>query len=181
MNIIRKLGRKVKRWYYIHRYHLKKVHPTFYMAGKSFIPSDLVAGAYAYIGPHCLLYKGIEIGAYTMLANNVSIIGGDHNFKIPGVPMIFAGREAPQKTIIGKDCWIGAHSIIMTGVRIGDGAIIASGSVVTKDVEPYSIYGGVPAKKIKNRFSTQEETEKHRQFLELSPDEINSQIIHFAN
>lgn len=181
MNIIRKLGRSIKRWYYIHRYHLRSVHPTFYMAGKSSIPSDLVAGAYVYIGPYCILYKGVEIGAYTMLANNVSIIGGDHDFKKPGIPMIFSGREMPRKTIIGKDCWIGAHSIIMTGVRIGNGTIIAAGSVVTKDVEPYSIYAGVPAKKIKNRFSTQEELNKHQSFLDLSPDEISSQIINYAD
>lgn len=181
MNIIRKLGRHVKRWYYVHRYHLKHVHPTFYMAGKSFVPSDLVAGAYSYIGPYCILYRGLEIGAYTMLANNVSVIGGDHDFKKPGVPMIFAGRETPQKTVVGKDCWIGAHSIIITGVRIGDGAIIAAGSVVTKDVEPYTIYGGVPAKKIKDRFSTSDERKLHQKFLELPPDEIDPSIVCYAD
>lgn len=55
--------------------------------------------------------------------------------------------------VIGNDVWIGSHSIIMGGVTIGDGAVIAAGSVVTKDVEPYSIVGGAPAKHIKFRFS----------------------------
>lgn len=96
-----------------------------------------------------------------MLANNVSIIGGDHNYGKVAVPIIFSGRGNFKRTIIGKDCWIGAHSIIMTGVKIEDGAIIAAGSVVTKDVEACSIYGGVPAKKIKDRFDTVKEKEMH--------------------
>lgn len=59
---------------------------------------------------------------------------------------------------IGNDVWIGARSILLDGISIGDGAIIAAGSVVTKDVPPYVIVGGVPAKMIRNRFS-QEETD----------------------
>ncbi|WP_281866696.1 CatB-related O-acetyltransferase [Flavobacterium sp. GSB-24] len=57
-----------------------------------------------------------------------------------------------KKTTIGNDVWIGAYSIVMSGVKIGDGAIIASGSFVNKDVEPYSIVGGTPAKLIRKRF-----------------------------
>lgn len=57
---------------------------------------------------------------------------------------------------IGNDVWIGADVKILEGVKIGDGAIIAAGAVVTKDVEPYSIVGGVPAKKIRDRFTTKQ-------------------------
>lgn len=64
--------------------------------------------------------------------------------------------EEMQETIIGNDVWIGAYSMIMGGVTIGDGAIIASGSFVNKDVEPYSIVGGTPAKLIRKRFSFEE-------------------------
>jgi len=63
-----------------------------------------------------------------------------------------------QKTVIGNDVWIGVNAIINRGVKIGDGAIIASGAIVTKDVYDYSIVGGVPAKHIKFRFD--EETIK---------------------
>jgi virginiamycin A acetyltransferase len=58
-------------------------------------------------------------------------------------------------TVIGSDVWIGYESVIMQGVHIGDGAIIGTRAVVTKDVEPYSIIGGVPAKEIKKRFDTE--------------------------
>lgn len=94
----------------------------------------------------------MSIGKYTMLANDVKIIGGDHYYKRVGVPIIFSGRAELHPTVIGDDVWIGAYSIIMAGVTIGNGAIIAAGSVVTKDLEPYGIYGGIPAKLIKMRF-----------------------------
>lgn len=106
----------------------------------------------------------VTIGNFTMIAYNVLILGGDHNYKVAGVPTIFAGRDVIKPTIIGDDVWIGAGSIIMSGVTIGDGSIIAAGSVVTKDVEPYCIYGGNPAKKIKDRFS-EEEKQTHIKML----------------
>ena len=145
---------------------LKNVHKTFYSAGKSIISSDLEAGAYSYIGPDCIVYSKVSIGDYTMLGNNVSIIGGDHNFTKSEMPIIFSGRGVLEKTIIGKDVWIGAYSKVKTGIKIGDGAIIAMGSIVTKDVSSYSIYGGVPAKKIKDRFSKEEDKKKHMSMLE---------------
>ena len=55
---------------------------------------------------------------------------------------------------IGADVWIGANAIVLPGVTIGDGAIVAAGSVVTTNVEAYSIVGGIPAKEIKNRLQT---------------------------
>lgn len=66
---------------------------------------------------------------------------------------VFADTTAEHRVIIGNDVWIGYGVKIMEGVTIGDGAIIGAGSIVTKNVEPYGIYVGVPAKKIKERFS----------------------------
>jgi acetyltransferase-like isoleucine patch superfamily enzyme len=164
-NKLRKAYRDLRMFYLRKKLKLKKVHKTFYLAGKSKVFPDLVAHEYVYIGPNCLIYPKTEIGKYSMLANDVSIVGGDHNFNKVGVPIIFSGRGILNKTIIGKDVWIGAYTRIRTGVSIGDGAIIAMGSVVTKDVEPYSIYGGVPAKKIKNRFANLMEIEVHEKML----------------
>lgn len=162
---IRKLGRKVKAWYYRNRYNLKHVDKSVYFGGASNISKDLKAEHHVYIGPGCLIYPKVSIGAYTMFANNVRVLGGDHKYDIAGTPMMYSGRGEIKPTFIGRDCWIGAYSIIMCGVTIGEGSIIAAGSIVTKDVSPYSIYGGIPAKRIKSRFETDEEVYKHKRML----------------
>jgi len=91
-----------------------------------------------------------------MLAPEVSIVGGDHNIDEVGVPMCFSGRPLMPETIIGDDVWIGHRVIVMAGVKIGDGAIVAAGSVVTKDIPPFSIVRGIPAKHMKYRFNEEE-------------------------
>lgn len=106
------------------------------------------------------------IGKYCMIASDVTFImnGGNHlSESISAYPFaIFGngwegamdGKSYPYKgdTLIGNDVWIGYKAVIMPGVKIGDGAIIASKSVVTKDVAPYAIVGGNPAREIKKRF-----------------------------
>ena len=137
-------------------------HYTTYISTKSKVAKDIIIGKHAYIGPGCLIYKNVQIGDYTLVANNVSIIGQDHIYSDTRNPIIFSGRpEKILKTNIGIDVWIGANSIIKTGVKIGDGAIIAMGSIVVKDVKPYSIVGGNPARHIKWRFS-KDQVEKHK-------------------
>lgn len=113
------------------------------------------------------------IGKFCMIASDVKFImnGANHLTKsISSYPFaIFGedwkdameGKQYPTKgnTEIGNDVWIGFNSTIMPGIKIGDGAIIATNSTVTKNVEPYSIVGGNPAKEIKKRF-TKEQIEK---------------------
>jgi virginiamycin A acetyltransferase len=110
------------------------------------------------------------IGKFCMIASDVKFImnGANHLTKsISSYPFaIFGadwkdameGKQYPTKgnTEIGNDVWIGFNSTIMPGVKIGDGAIIATNSTVTKNVEPYSIVGGNPAKEIKKRFSKEQ-------------------------
>lgn len=136
------------------------------VAAGSTISRDIEAGAYSFIGPGSSIYPKVHIGKLTMLAGKVTIVGGDHNYRKPGLPTVFSGRDKLEPTYIGDDVWIGTHTIIMTGVRIGNGAIVAAGSVVTKDVEPYTIVGGVPAKFIKMRF-TEDEIKQHEQMLKM--------------
>lgn len=137
-------------------YGLSNVHNSFYLGGKGQISKDLVANEHSYIGPGCVIYPLVEIGRYTMLAPEVKIIGGDHNFKKIGCPIIFSGRDLQKKTVIGDDVWIGYGTIIIRGVKIGNGSIVAANSVVVKDIPPYCIYGGNPAIFIKRRFSDEE-------------------------
>jgi virginiamycin A acetyltransferase len=110
------------------------------------------------------------IGKFCMIASDVKFImnGANHLSKsISSFPFaIFGedwkdamnGKTYPNKgnTEIGNDVWIGFNATIMPGIKIGDGAIIASNSTITKDVEPYSIVGGNPAKEIKKRFSKEQ-------------------------
>lgn len=110
------------------------------------------------------------IGKFCMVASGATFImnGGNHLTEaISAYPFaIFGGdwqnamdgKSYPSKgdTIIGNDVWIGYNATIMTGVTIGDGAVIATNSTVTKDVEPYSVVGGNPAKLIRKRFSEEQ-------------------------
>lgn len=162
---IANIYRSLKRLKIRYIYRLRYVHPTFNVGGSCKISPDLVAGEYSYVGMNCIIYPGVKIGRYTMIAQNVQIIGADHNFHFPGVPMTFSGRPKLTNTLIGRDVWIGANSIVMVGVTIGDGSIIAAGSIVTKNIPPYSIVGGVPAKFIRKRFSAIEDEIKHTEML----------------
>lgn len=95
--------------------------------------------------------RNVIIGNDVMIAPYVYILHSGHNFDSKEVTMRFQGEKFYQHTIIEDDVWIGARSIINAGKTIGKGAIVAAGSVVTKDVEPYTIVGGNPAKIIKKR------------------------------
>ncbi len=99
-----------------------------------------------------------------MLAPRVAIVGGDHRYDLPGVPSILAGRAEIRQVRIEDDVWVGQGATILHGVTIGEGSVVAAGSVVTKDVEPYSIVAGVPARRIRARFSAEDER-AHRDAL----------------
>jgi len=159
------LRNRYQKW----RYSLKHVHSTFFVLSGSLISRDLVAHEYGFIGKGCWIGPQVELGPYVMLGPRVAIIGGDHLFDKPGVPMIFSGRPQLHRTIIEADVWVGYGAIIMAGVRIGRGAIIAAGAVVTQDIPGYEIWGGVPARKIRERFTSQEERELHDQMLNQPP------------
>ncbi len=150
-------------------YGLKNVHPTFYMSGKSIVAKDFTAGAYSFIADGCRICPKVSIGTYTMFGPHVTVTGSDHRFDVPGIPMIFAGRPELNETIIESDVWVGYGAVIMAGIRIGRGAIIAANSVVTKDIPAYEIHGGTPAKKIKDRFASKEDTRVHDVMLSQPP------------
>ena len=162
---IRKFYRHIKMAFFRSLYGLNNVHRTFYIGGRGRIAKDLIAGEYSYIGPKCVIYSKVRIGKYSLLAPEVKIVGGDHFYKNPSKPIIFSGRDEEKETIIGDDVWIGYGAFINRGVKIGNGAIIAAYSVVTKDVDAYAIVGGAPAKLIKYRFD-EGEIKEHEKMLE---------------
>ena len=103
------------------------------------------------------------------MASNVSFIGrNDHNYNIICSSIWNSPRGENLITKIGNDCWIGHGAIVLAGVNIGNGSIIAAGSVVTTDIESYFIYAGVPAKKIKPRFNTDRDLKNHLELYQLA-------------
>ena len=126
-------------------------------------------GSYTYVGKNCLI-QNTKIGRFCSIANDVLIGLGQHPIHFFSTSPLFYRTNNPlnikliDKNIdfteylpieIGHDVWIGTRAIVLDGVKIGHGAVIAANSVVTKDVAPYAIVGGVPAKIIKYRFSTE--------------------------
>tara|TARA_B110000240_G_C13417574_1_gene417976 strand:+ start:94 stop:705 length:612 start_codon:yes stop_codon:yes gene_type:complete len=120
---------------------------------------------HSFCGYDCQINNS-DIGSFCSIADNVIIGPSSHPYNwVGGSPVFYSGRdsikakfsefdrEKPLRTVIGSDVWIGINSIIKSGVKIGHGSIIGMGSVVTKDVDPYTIVGGCPAKVIKKRFN----------------------------
>ncbi|MCP2047858.1 UNVERIFIED_ORG: acetyltransferase-like isoleucine patch superfamily enzyme [Paenarthrobacter nicotinovorans] len=131
-------------------------------------PHELEIGEDVAIGPRSVIQVDGKFGDFVMIGMHVQIIGrNDHAIDEVGVPMINATwvgdrpQEPRDRVDIGNDVWIGASAIILGGVTIGEGAIIGAGSVVTKDVEPYSIVVGNPARKVGERFSDEVDQERH--------------------
>lgn len=163
--------RRLRNSYYNWRYGFENVHPTTYVSWRSKISRDLVAHEFGFISEGCWIGPGVELGRYVMFGPRVAIVGADHCFDRPGVPIIFSGRTQLVPTIVEADAWIGYGAVIMVGVRIGHGAIVAAGAVLTKDVPPYEIWGGVPAKKIGERFANAQARESHDLMLKETPKE----------
>jgi chloramphenicol O-acetyltransferase type B len=134
-------------------------------------PHRLVIGKNFYMGRYSQIECDAVIGDYVMFGNFVCLVGKyDHNYEEVGVPTRESTSiRSPQydwkgrglETRIGDDVWIGLGSIVLSGVRIGEGSVIAAGSVVTRDVDEYAIYAGNPAKKIRARFSSEADRERH--------------------
>lgn len=117
------------------------------------------------IGYNCFFMTNTEIGNNVLIASNVAFLNSDeHKYNIVGKTIWSCCKGQAHKITIKDDVWIGHGAIILTPAIIGQGSIIAAGSIVTKDVAAYSIVGGNPAKVIKMRF-TAEEIAKHEELM----------------
>lgn len=129
-------------------------------------------GYASYVSDHSFI-KNTVIGRYTCIANEVMTVAGNHPTSFVSIhPAFYSLAQKPsyvkqskfedfkyldsEKRVsikIGNDVWIGARVTILEGISIGDGAVVAAGAIVTKDIPPYAIVGGIPAKVIKYRFN----------------------------
>ena len=105
------------------------------------------------LGINCRISGKVVFGKNVMMGPNVSIYTTNHAFDRTDIPMCQQGNSKELPVTVGDDVWIGANAIILPGVTIGSGAIIAAGAVVTKDVPAFAIVGGNPAKIIKTRLT----------------------------
>jgi acetyltransferase-like isoleucine patch superfamily enzyme len=129
-------------------------------------PRSLSIGNDVYIGKYCTIECDGSIGDGVLIGNQVGLVGRhDHDFREVGVsvrrsPWIgdddYHGPGRDLRLVIEPDVWIGYGAVVLTGVVVGRGTIIAAGSVVTRDVDPYSIVAGDPARPIGRRFEDDE-------------------------
>lgn len=136
-------------------------------------PHGLRIGHSVSIGPRTIIQVDGEIGDFALIGMGVQIVGrNDHATDEVGVPVVLstwvADRDPTPKdrVSIGRDVWIGGSSVVMSGVSIGEGSIIGAGSVVTKDVPPFSIAAGNPARVVRSRFPDPMQSQQHRAALD---------------
>lgn len=142
-----------------------RIHPTSFIGNGCNIVR-LTMDKYSYIG-HDSQIDTTKIGAFCSISDHVYIGGGEHPLGwLTTSPAFHEKKHGPRKlprlanhqldpikeTIIGNDVWIGHAASIKQGIKVGDGAVIAMGAIVTKDVPPYAIVAGAPAKVIRYRF-----------------------------
>ncbi|WP_238142562.1 acyltransferase [Pseudoalteromonas arctica] len=120
--------------------------------GKFFFPEKIYIGDYCYVGPEAYWYGvgGVSIGPGTLIGPQSTIWTANHNYESQTL-VPYDEEIIKKKVTIGSACWLGFGVKICPGINIGDGVVIAMGSVVTKDIPSYSIVGGNPAKIIGQR------------------------------
>lgn len=160
------------------------IHVTSKVCSGSHIVESSI-NRYSYIGNECSVIHS-EIGSFSSIADNCYIGGASHPIEwISTSPVFHEGKNIMRtnfsehefnpykKTVIGNDVWIGSNCLIKSGVKIGDGSIVGMGSVVTKDVSPYTIIAGNPAIAIRKRF----EDEVIKELLDIKWWNWNEDII----
>lgn len=144
--------------------HGSKIHPTSKVeSGTTII--DSVMDRHSFCGYDCSI-NNCDIGAFVSIASRVAIGGAKHPMEFVSMSPVFLSHKDSVKTkfskhyykdiprtTIGNDVWIGEGAFVKSGVKLGDGSVVGMGAVVTRDVPPYAVVGGNPAKVLKMRFS----------------------------
>lgn len=149
------------KWPWVHYHGFVRI-----MKGTSFGHFPVILGNNVQFGDYCNISTPTVIGNNVLMAGRVCFVGKyDHTFDVPG-QLIWNGKRGDNgTTIVEDDVWIGHRATIVGPVTIGAGSIVAAGSLVIKDIPPCEIWGGVPAKKIADRFTDEEDKLRHLSFL----------------
>jgi len=121
-----------------------------WIAGHALVRGDVEFGAHCTVNPYAMISGKVRCGDGVRIASHVSIVGFNHGFDDPDMPIHMQKHESLGISI-EDDVWIGANAVVLDGVTVGRGAVIAAGAVVSKDVPPLAIVGGVPAKVVRYR------------------------------
>lgn len=158
----------LRTWIYFHiRYrNIKYKGFVRILKGTTFGNFPIELGHNVQFGDYCNISTPAKIGNNVLLAGRVCFVGrNDHDYRESGKTIWQSSRKVEGATIVEDDVWIGHRATIIGPITIGRGSVIAAGAIVNCDIPPCEIWGGVPAKKIRDRFKTEEEKEKHLTFL----------------
>lgn len=148
-----KIFNSIRIWYLQNVLHVLKTSQGCIFEERVYISSGkdkVTIGHYTHINENVFIQSAI-IGNYVLIAPNVSLLSNSHIHENPDMPILQQGMTANNPVIIKDNVWIGRSVIVMPGCVIGEGSIIGAGAVVTKDIPPFSIATGIPAKVTKQR------------------------------
>lgn len=160
----------LRSWYYFH-FRFRNVKYNGFirvMKGTSFAHGTKIQlGHNVQFGIDCNVSTDLVVGNNVLFASRVCFVGReDHVCNIPCQTIWDGEHKTGISTIIGDDVWLGHNVTVVGPVRIGNGAVVAAGAVVTKNIPECEIWGGVPARKIKDRFADEDGKIKHLNYLE---------------
>jgi len=184
--MIRKMIVSLRDYYLVNVKWKKYTFGNNFHAGKNVImwaKSHIVIGDNCYIGRNSQIECNATIGNDVLIANNVAFVGRyDHHYKQIGVSIRKSSQirqsdydwlELDKEVHVGDDVWVGYGAIVLSGLKIANGCIISAGSVLTKSTEPYTIYAGVPAKPVAQRFDSIDDLAEHIKQLNINTEEKN--------
>lgn len=111
---------------------------------------NVVIGSNTHCAPYACLYGPLIIGKHCAIAAHVVLASVGHGYDRVDIPMVEQQAQT-NEVVLEDDVWIGANAVVVGGVRIGTGSIVGAGAVVTRDVPPFSVVGGVPARMLRDR------------------------------
>ena len=159
----------IRTWIYFHVIWRNVKYKGFVrvMKGTSFAPgTKILLGNNVQFGDYCNVATDLIVGNNVLMSGRVCFVGKkDHQFDVAGKTIWQSEHVTGTPTIVGNDVWLGHRVTVVGPIKIGDGSVVAAGAIVTCNVPACEVWGGIPAKKIKDRFSTEAEKQKHLAFL----------------